>query len=192
MLQHLIRDPLRIGKHAIDSRKRTKSTPHPFSTIRSHANHWKILVNHHAVRTRIPLHPPVDNLTRFIQANAASDTHDAPVHSAMLIPTHKREDRPKKPQCMGTRQRRYRLTSNNIRPGTYQFRESILKRRVVLRTPYFSYLRHLILSRLALTSLSSYVSSPLPSHVFPSRSPPLFHTCIILTFSLLSPHYLHA
>jgi hypothetical protein len=173
MLQHSIRNPLRIGEDAIDARKRTKSTPHPFSTIRSHANHWEILVNHHAVRTRIPLHPPVDNLTRFIQANAASDTHDVPVHSAMLIPTHKREDRPKKPQCMGTRQRRNRFTSNNIRPGTYQFRESILKRRVVLRTPYFSYLRHLILSRLAPSSLSymfhhliSHMCSPLVSLPF--------------------------
>src|SRR5882757_8278088 len=110
-------------------------------------------------------HPPIVTLFRSIQGNYRATTHDTndakstpAVLSAMPIRTHKLDIATSNPS--GIRRIHNQLISNNTRPGTYQFRESIHKTGVVLRTfhffPYlFPYLCYLILSRLTPSSFQT-------------------------------------
>src|SRR5882757_5647189 len=78
-------------------------------------------------------HPFFVTLTRSIQENqpvTASGTHDV-----NTLDTNDQADTHPPPL------RHDNQFSSNTRPGTYQFRESIHRRRVMLRTFHFPYLR---------------------------------------------------
>src|SRR5882757_8509138 len=75
-------------------------------------------------------HPSIVTLTRSIQENqlvTASDTHDA-----NTLDTNDQADTHPPPLRHDNQ-----FISSNTRPGTYQFRESIHRRRVMLRTFHF-------------------------------------------------------
>src|SRR5882757_261399 len=99
----------------------------------------------------------------------------------MPIHTHKLDIATSNPS--GTWRIHNQLISNNTRPGTYQFRESIHKTGVVLRTFHFSLSFSL--------SLLSYLITPHPFLISNTLSPHYFHTCLFLIsfLYLLSPSF---
>src|SRR5882757_11371817 len=75
-------------------------------------------------------HPPIVTLTRSIQENqqvTASDTHDV-----NTLDMNDQADTHPPPLRHANR-----FINSNTRPGTYQFRELIHRRRVMLRTFHF-------------------------------------------------------
>src|SRR5882757_1612129 len=129
-------------------------------------------------------HPPIVTLFRSIQGNYRATTHDTndakstpAVLSAMPIRTHKLDIATSNPS--GIRRIHNQLISNNTRPGTYQFRESIHKTGVVLRTFHFFLIFFLI------SVILSYHASPFPhfKHAFASLLSYMLLPCFLHAFS---------
>src|SRR5882757_9674573 len=123
-------------------------------------------------------HSPIVTLTRSIQKNqrvTASDTPDA-----NTLDTNDQADTHPPPLRHANQ-----FVNSNTRPGTYQFRESIHRRRVMLRTFHFS-LPPILSSLFILSYLTSLcphsIHTPFPHH---------FHTCTFLLLSSLLPYFIH-
>ena len=123
VLPHPLRNPLRIGTNTT---KTTKPIRYPSPTIRPSEDRWKVLVNDYAIHSTSPpphILPSIPSPVPFkktAESPPVTHTMQAPMTRTIRADTH-----PPSPLTLDTRKK------------TYRFRESILKRRVVLRTSYF-------------------------------------------------------